>query len=277
MNSIFNFKNGISFVAIALMLLAGCTFYDNYDITLMPATASIESSSSEASSSSKEKDTLYVINVGGSSDSKSSSSKGVPTWTCGDSVMVRGGVEYETVEIAGVCITKKNLNYKPMDGKTLCYDNLEENCEKYGLLYDYEAAEQACPTGWRLLTEDDLNRFIASANATVDEGGAHFKVPGAWHPDTSRFGTVHSDAPDGDDLIEFSALPGGTCDIDEDEDSGYSCEREGSVSQWWTSTDKSKVDQTKCTLYLHHENDGVRIASLEQYEFAYVRCAWKKI
>ena len=113
MNSIFNLKNGFALVAVALLLLAGCTFYDNYDINLMPnATANNGDDDGNSSSSKKSGSDTLVIIVGQSSDSKSSSS-GVPTWTCGDSVMVRGGVEYETVEIGGVCITKKNLNYKP--------------------------------------------------------------------------------------------------------------------------------------------------------------------
>ena len=265
MNSIFNFKNGISFVAVALMLLAGCTFYDNYDIDLMP-NATANNDDDAKSSSSKEKDTLYVINVGGSSDSKSSSS-GVPTWTCGDSVMVRGGVEYETVEIGGVCITKKNLNYKPTGkAKSLCYDNLEENCEKYGRLYNYDAAKDACPEGWRLLTEDDLQRFLTSAGGDPDQAGTHFKVAGAWQ----------GDAKDGDDEIEFGALPGGYCEEDEDYDSGYYCDLEGSWGQWWTSTDIQK-NVTKTTMVLTGDVNGVNVSSaLEVEQFAYVRCAWKK-
>ena len=254
-----------SIAAIALMTLSGCTFYDNYDISLMPATAN--NGDDAKSSSSKGGDTITVIVVNPSSDSKSSSSMGVPTWTCGDSVMVRGGVEYETVEIGGVCITKKNLNYKPTGkAKSLCYDNLDENCEKYGRLYDYAAAKDACPEGWRLLTEDDLQRFLTSAGGDPDQAGKHFKVAGAWK----------GDATDGDDEIEFGALPGGLCEEDEDEDSGYYCDLEGYFGQWWTSTDIQK-DKTKKTLLLTGDVNGVQISSaLAVEEFAYVRCAWKK-
>lgn len=254
-----------SIVAVALLLFAGCTFYDNYDITLMPATASNDDNAK--SSSSKGGDTITVIVVNPSSDSKSSSSMGVPTWTCGDSVMVRGGVEYETVEIGGVCITKKNLNYKPSGkARSVCYDNLEENCEKYGRLYDYDAAKDACPEGWRLLSADDLQRFLTSAGGDPDQAGTHFKVPGAWQ----------GDAKDGDDEIEFSALPGGYCEEDEDEDSGYYCDLEGSWGQWWTSTEVQK-NITHVTLVLAGDVNGVQIdAKLENTEFAYVRCAWKK-
>ena len=256
-----------SIVAVALLLFAGCTFYDNYDITLMPATANNDDDDGKSSSSSKGGDTITVIVVNPSSDSKSSSSMGVPTWTCGDSVMVRGGVEYETVEIGGVCITKKNLNYKPSGkARSVCYDNLEENCEKYGRLYDYDAAKDACPEGWRLLSADDLQRFLTSAGGDPDQAGTHFKVPGAWQ----------GDAKDGDDEIEFSALPGGYCEEDEDEDSGYYCDLEGSWGQWWTSTEVQK-NITHVTLVLAGDVNGVQIdAKLENTEFAYVRCVWKK-
>jgi len=257
-------RNVLGFsMALAFSFFAGCTFYDNYDIDLMPSsTADIESSDDKASSSSKGKDTLYVINVGGSSDSKSSSSSfsEVPTWTCGDSVMVRGGVEYETVEIAGVCITKKNLNYKPLGkANSMCYDQDDAKCEIYGRLYDYEAASNACPEGWRLLTKDDLERFLAYTGKDLDQAGINFKVPGAWQ----------GEADDGDDAIGFSALPGGWCDEEE-------CGSEGSYGLWWTSTE-TEMNSTHVTLVLIGDANYVNIsAGLENNQYAYVRCAWKK-
>ena len=250
-----------SIVAVALLLFAGCTFYDNYDITLMPATANNGDDDGKSSSSSKGSDTIKVIIVNPSSDSKSSSSMGVPTWTCGDSVMVRGDEEYETVEIGGVCVTKRNLNYKPTGkSNSLCFDHLDENCEKYGRMYDYDAAKGVCPEGWRLMTEDDLQRFLTYTGLDYREAGPNFKAPGAW------LGEVD----DGNDETGFSALPGGWCDVDED------CGSEGYYSQWWTSTEIQK-DYSHITFVLTSDDNGAYIkAGLENLDYAYVRCVWKK-
>ncbi len=41
-----------------------------------------------------------------------------------------------------------NLNYESKDA--WCFDNKPENCKKYGRLYTYAAAMNACPKGWHL-------------------------------------------------------------------------------------------------------------------------------
>ena len=47
----------------------------------------------------------------------------------------------------------QNLNYKMED--TWCFEEKEDNCNKYGRLYTWEAANTACPNGWRLPTDDE--------------------------------------------------------------------------------------------------------------------------
>ena len=47
----------------------------------------------------------------------------------------------------------ENLNYKTDD--SWCYDDKISNCQKYGRLYTWDAAINACPSGWRLPTDDD--------------------------------------------------------------------------------------------------------------------------
>jgi len=36
-----------------------------------------------------------------------------------------------------------------------CYDNDEQNCNKYGRLYTWEAAIKACPKGWHLPSDEE--------------------------------------------------------------------------------------------------------------------------
>jgi uncharacterized protein (TIGR02145 family) len=41
----------------------------------------------------------------------------------------------------------ENLNYQPETGKSWCYNDSDSYCEKYGRLYDWEAAMKVCPAG----------------------------------------------------------------------------------------------------------------------------------
>jgi len=47
----------------------------------------------------------------------------------------------------------QNLKYKTVD--SWCYDDDSANCKKYGRLYTWEAAQKACPIGWRLPSDDE--------------------------------------------------------------------------------------------------------------------------
>lgn len=263
LNMLVGFR-GILMALAASLAMTACTVYDNYDIELMQdPTAIEESSSSEASSSSKEKDTSYVIVIGGSSSSEmerySSSA-----WPCGDSTMSRGGVQYETVDINGLCITKQNVRYKPTSGKTLCYEDedypdADANCEKFGALYNFAAADKVCADGWRLLSQADVDMMInfAAQYGEIDLAGQHFKVAEEW--------TETEDALPGDNLIGFFALPGGLADEDGD---FYQLHN---VGQWWTSREQTKnLDHYVLTLSADH--NGVSTMNIDNKEYASVRC-----
>lgn len=92
----------------------------------------------------------------------------------------RDGQTYPVVTFGGISWFAMNLNYKVEN--SYCYDDLDENCEKYGRLYKWEAALQACPEGWHLSTEYDWQHLEATlglefrelnyrGNRGTDEGG----------------------------------------------------------------------------------------------------------
>jgi len=71
----------------------------------------------------------------------------------------RDGEEYRWVEYPNIGKwMSQNLRFS-VDQQSWCY-NKTKVCEKYGRLYTWEAAQQACPTGWRLTTQDDWNQLI---------------------------------------------------------------------------------------------------------------------
>lgn len=60
---------------------------------------------------------------------------------------------YEVVTVGDQDWLGADLKYQTPT--SFCYDNEEENCQKYGRLYSLSQAQMACPTGWRLPTEMD--------------------------------------------------------------------------------------------------------------------------
>ena len=234
-------------VTIALLFLAGCSFYDNYDIDLMnDGNASIDSSSDGFDSSSSLSS--------GSVEDISSSSEAKDTGC--EATVERGGVTYATVVIHEDCWLAENLRYKPAAGNTMCYDNDQANCDTYGLLYDYPAAAAACPTGWRLPTSAEYEALQAYSGSNKDEAGAHFKTTTGWNGEN------------GDNKLNFSALPGGFCFVEGD----VECKFIGSVGYWWTATEKV-MDESHMTLYLNGDRQDFTAAfPLENERLLSVRC-----
>ncbi|MBR4006193.1 FISUMP domain-containing protein [Fibrobacter sp.] len=222
-----------------------------------------ESSSDEAPVTSSETPTQSSSSVEPSSSSSkdepvsSSSSETVTPWTCGDSTITRGDREYATVLINEQCWLKENLQYEPSSGTTLCYGGVAANCETYGRLYDFEAANLACPTGWRLPTKTELEDLADYSGADMYDAGAHFKATSGWTGEN------------GDDLLEFTALPGGKCNEEQ------TCSKIGTSGYWWTSTEKTK-NASHYALYLNGDGSSFTAANImDNDQYISVRCVKK--
>ncbi len=100
----------------------------------------------------------------------------------------------------------------------------------YGRLYTWEAAKQACPTGWHLPSDaewEQLAEFIS-----LDNGGI-IKNDGSW----PFIGTLlkatdgWEDSGNGTDNYKFNALPSGSFSVFQNEFFGL-----GDRCLWWSST-----------------------------------------
>lgn len=115
----------------------------------------------------------------------------------------RDGQVYKIVTIGNQVWMAKNLNYE-MAG-SYCYNNNASNCMRYGRLYTWNAAMNACPDGWHLPTYDELVSLIENASGQFLAGGV-LKSRDGWKR-CRQCDVV-------DDMYSFSAFPTGIMNED---------------------------------------------------------------
>jgi len=134
----------------------------------------------------------------------------------------RGGTSktYDAVLIGTRTWMAENLNYNATGSK--CYaagvsgvsaDSIAKNCTAYGRLYDFTTAKTACPSGWRLPTEQEWNTLKTFVGT---DPGTKLKANSASWNNNGK----------GTDDFGFSALPGGIDFI-------YTFQDVGDVGYWW--------------------------------------------
>ena len=145
-------------------------------------------------------------------------------------------------------------NLKAAVDPSYCYDGSDENCRRYGRLYTWESAQQACHTlggGWRLPTNDE------------------------WAQVAKPYGGVRDDSTDGGKAAYVALIAGGPSGFDAVYGGGRDPSGEYARLEahgfYWTVTESSP---TKAWFYnlgkngqiLNRHEDGEK-----QWAFA-VRC-----
>jgi len=145
----------------------------------------------------------------------------------------RDGKVYKTVKISTQTWFAENLNFKTNKG-SLCYNEEEFMCDRYGRLYSYDVAIYACPEGWRLPTAEDWLKlqnnlgfdeyfkdgvylysfYVGCSFSSKDNQWLNLKIN--EHPDCGKTG--------------FNAKPGGYGWYDK------SCHAVKENAYWWTAT-----------------------------------------
>jgi uncharacterized protein (TIGR02145 family) len=219
---------------------------------------------------------------------------------CGDGDSIkdsRDGKTYKTVKIGEQVWMAENLNYAAEgskcggtvleykkqleiydseDGEAETYStyqsySLEDkntvNCDKYGRLYEWETAKEACPSGWHLPSNkewDKLLHYVDGTSGTESPyksktAGKYLKAESGWN------------GSNGTDKFGFSALPGGFGSYKSDFKGGYESDGDfggdGSYGNWWNSSDNDFRSIN------HFNEDGVDVSMTSGGKGLYsVRC-----
>lgn len=64
---------------------------------------------------------------------------------------------YEVVPIGSQKWLGADLKFQTPN--SLCYENDDDNCNRYGRLYNFDEANIACPPGWRLPSDEDWKKL----------------------------------------------------------------------------------------------------------------------
>lgn len=121
-----------------------------------------------------------------------------PTGTFTDS---RNGQMYKTFSFKNALTDTKvtwmaqNLNFKVQG--SYAYDDKESNRKELGLLYTWEAAKKACPSGWHLATDSEWSMLVNQFGG-MDKASEALKSVKGWAEDGN-----------GTNSSGFDALPGG--------------------------------------------------------------------
>ncbi len=144
---------------------------------------------------------------------------------------IRDGKTYKTVKIGTQIWMAENLNYSTND--SWCYDNQEIICNKYGRLYNWEAAKKICPTGWHLPSDDEwkqLEMELGMSKKQAKKTDWRGVDQGEKMQSTSDWKNIYGK---GTNSSGFNALPGGICiRID-------SFSLLDSYGYWWSSSEAS--------------------------------------
>jgi uncharacterized protein (TIGR02145 family) len=127
----------------------------------------------------------------------------------------RDGKTYKTIKMPGGKVWfAENLNYAAEDSK--CYGNKEENCKKYGRLYDWGEAMKACPKDWHLPSYKEW-KILGISIGDSSTAGVKLKAASGWNDN-------------GTDDFGFAAIPGGYGVVIVGDFRGV-----GSNGYWWSS------------------------------------------
>lgn len=162
----------------------------------------------------------------------------------------RDGQTYKTVKIGDQTWMAENLNYEIAG--SFCYGDDTSNCTKYGRLYYWSSALNACPNGWHLPAMGEFETLFVSVGGK-STAGKMLKSTSGWNS-----------SGNGTDSFEFSALPAGYRYLNNHFNS------EGNYAFFWSSSENG----TRDAYYMHlkYTNVDEGLGEIDKRYASSVRC-----
>lgn len=140
----------------------------------------------------------------------------------------------------------------------------KDNYYDYGVLYNWEAAKTACPTGWHLPSDEEwktLEKYLGMSSSDAgDIGWRNHGFIGMKLKSTSRW----TNYGNGENSSGFQAFPGGFRDYDGDfSDLGF-------YADFWSSSPSGSLDAWGRSL--NHDSYGVYRSIYDRSHGFSVRC-----
>lgn len=184
----------------------------------------------------------------------------------------RDGQSYDVVEIGGKTWMAENLNFDMAatgaseNSASFCPEGDSRNCSKYGSLYTWAAAQNACPMGWRLPTREEFESLVAAAgNGSAAKAGAALKATSGWFKKGN-----------GNDAVHFRALPAGFMSAVENSDGSAAGAGKfdgiGGYAYFWSSATDPDESAFAQYLFLDFSSDAAEIRSFVKSSGYSVRC-----
>ena len=163
---------------------------------------------------------------------------------------------YATVTIGGTVWMAENLNYETSTSVLIPEYNGKSR-DKYGLLYTWDDAMTACPSGWSLPSEDDWDDLVESVG---DSATAGTKLKAARDWDKDRGYVI------GTDDYGFAALPAGVSHVNGNGVRSFS----NNGAFFWTATEHESG--RAILIVMHYEKEVVESSRFEKDTWLSVRC-----
>ncbi|MDR2554981.1 MAG: hypothetical protein LBC64_06085 [Fibromonadaceae bacterium] len=172
--------------------------------------------------------------------------------TSGTFIDVRDNKPYKWVKIGEQYWMAENLNYEVEGGscyKSVDYPDEVANCEKYGRLYNWATAMEACPIGWHLPNDEEWVELFLYVDPENGEGysygqmvGKYLKAIVGWetYAFSVNIGEYVLSSKINTDDYSFSALPGGFGRLRLDGTPTYYGEA-GRHGYWWSSSEYTSL------------------------------------
>ena len=162
----------------------------------------------------------------------------------------RDGQVYKTVKIGNQTWMAENLNFETADGS--CFDDRTTNCLRYGRLYPWESAMEACPEGWHLPDSTEWNALFAAVGG-IESAGKSLKFTEGWR-----------NGGNGTDEFGFSAFPVGIL---------YGSSEQSPKNEYasfWSSTENS--EEGSYGMFLSYYGKGAKLGIDSKGASFSVRC-----